>query len=256
MRSRLVRTTLLLCALAALSPNVAAAQPGSGPRETVDQRFTTTRPSAPTGVSFAATYHAAGNKKGNPPYLVRMVFYPPRGFRYDTSVPDRCSAPDPVLEALGPDACPAGSRLGRGRVEGIFYEPIGHDFVFDRYKHDVDVMNNANEQIILVKAEGYSVVRGRVRPDSSIEFTPPTCFPTPPTGQCLDDYVLQLKSSASLPAYKRTTNGFVRSYATTPPKCPAAGYWRSTIRIWWRNGAVDSVVTKQPCRRPRGSRAH
>jgi hypothetical protein len=256
MRSRILRAVLFLCALSALAPAAAPAQPVNGPRETVDQRFTATRSGSPTGVSYAASYHAAGNRKGNPPYLIRIVFYPPRGFRYDTSVPDRCTAPDAVLEALGPDACPAGSRLGRGKVEGIFYEPIGHDFVVDHYKHDVDVMNNANEQIVLVKSEGYTVVRGRVRPDSSIEFTPTTCFPSPPTGQCLDDYIRQLKSSSTLPLYKRTTNGFVRSYATTPPKCPAAGYWRSTIRIWWRNGAVDSVLTKQPCRPLRGSRGH
>jgi hypothetical protein len=179
-----------------------------------------------------------------------MIFYPPRGMRYDTSVPARCSATDVQLQVLGPDACPAGSRLGGGTVDGIFYEPIGHSFVFDRYHHTVDVMNNANEQIVLVKAEGYSVVRGRVRPDSSIEFNPPTCFPTPPTG-CFDDYILQLKASTVLPKYTKTSHGFVRSYATTPPRCPTTGLWRSTIKIWWGDGAVDSVVTKQPCTRPR-----
>ena len=250
MRRGAVRVGVLLCVLCALWPAAAAARPVNGPRETVDQRFTTTRPGSATGVSYTGSYHAAGNKNTNPPYLRRMIFYPPRGMRYDTSVPARCSAPDAVLQVLGPDACPAGSRVGGGTVDGIFYEPVAHSFIFDRYHHTVDVMNNANEQIVLVKAEGYSVVRGRVRPDSSIEFNPPTCFPTPPTGKCLNDYILQLKSSTFLPPYKKTSNGFVRSYATTPPKCPSVGYWRSTIKFWWGNGAVDSAVTKQPCRRP------
>jgi hypothetical protein len=247
-RHRALLIGLLLCALCALWPAAAAALPASGPREDVDQRFSTTRPGSATGASFTGSYHAAGNRRGNPPYLRRMIFYPPRGMRYDTGVPARCTAPDAVLQVLGPDACPAGSRVGGGTVDGIFYEPIGHSFVVDRYHHTVDVMNNANEQIILVKAEGYSVVRGRVRPDSSIEFNPPTCFPTPPTGQCVDDYILQLKSSTVLPAYKRTSNGFVRSYATTPPRCPAQRYWRTTVKFWWGNGAIDSVVTKPPCR--------
>jgi hypothetical protein len=256
MRHRAVRAGLLvlvICALSALWAAAAAAQPGTGPRETVDQSFTTTRPSSPTGVSYTGGYHAAGNPKGNPPYMRRMVFYPPRGMRYDTSVPERCSASDLELEVRGPAACPAGSRLGGGTVEGLFYEPIGHAFVFDHYKHTVDVMNNANEQIVLVKSEGFTVVRGRNRPDGSIEYTPPTCFPAPPTGKCADDYVLQLRSSTFLPPYKTTSGGRLRSYATTPAKCPAQGYWRTTIRFWWADGSVDTVATQQPCRPARKS---
>src|SRR5690242_19232614 len=201
---RLVRgARVLLIALAFALPASAAAQPGSGPRETVDQGFTTMRPGAPTGLTFSAAYHAAGDPKGTPPYMRRMVFYPPPGMRYDTSVPEQCTASDLELSVRGPDACPAGSRLGTGTTEGIFYEPFRHDFVVDQFKHDLTVLNNAGEQILLVKAEGYSVTRGKVNPDGSIDFHPPTCFPTPPTGQCADDYVLQLKASTVLQAITR-----------------------------------------------------
>jgi hypothetical protein len=247
MRSRVVRAGLLLWALCALWPAAAAAQPASGPREVLDQAFTATHANRPTGVRFTGAYHAAGNKKGNPPYLKRMIFYPPPGLRYDTSVPARCTAPDVVLQVQGPAACPAASRLGGGTTEGVFYEPVASAFVIDRYKHTLDVMNNANEQIILVKAEGYAVARGRIRPDGSQEFRNQTCFPKPPTG-CTSDYVLQTMSAARLARYTRAVNGRVRSYATTPPKCPASGYWRTTVKLWWKGGAVDSVVTKQPCR--------
>jgi hypothetical protein len=255
-RHPLVRASLLIqliCVFFATWSACAAAQPGAGPRETVNQRFTTTRPSSPTGLGWTGVYHAAGNPRGNPPYMRRMTFYPPRGMRYDTSVPDRCSAPDAVLEVMGPAACPPGSRIGGGSAEGIFFEPIAHSFVFDHYKHTADVLNGANQQIILIKSEGYTVVRGRTRRDGSTEFDPPTCFPAPPAGRCVDDYVLQLRSSTFMPAYKKTIGGRVRSYATTPASCPARGYWRSTVRFWWAGGAVDSVVTKQPCRR-RGKR--
>src|SRR4051794_17978724 len=114
MRSRGVRAGLLLCAFSVLWPGGAAALPGSGPRENIDQTFTATRPGSATGMSFTGVYHAAGNAKGEPPYMRKMVFYPPRGMRYDTSVPDRCMASDAELQALGPDACPADSRLGTG----------------------------------------------------------------------------------------------------------------------------------------------
>ena len=247
MRGGLV--VLLAFALFALWAAGAAAQPGSGPRETVDQTFTTTRPGSPTGLGWSGVYHAAGDPKGNPPFMRRMVFYPPAGMRYDTSVPDRCTAPDVVLQAMGPDACPPGSRLGTGMAEGYVFMPFAHSVVFDHFKHTVDVLNNANEQILLIRSEGFTVVRGRLRPDGSMEFDPPTCFPAPPIGGCVDDYVLQLGSSTFLPAYTRTSGGRTRSYATTPPTCPARRYWSTTVRFWWADGSVDSVVSKQPCKR-------
>jgi hypothetical protein len=239
----------LVWALCAVCAATAPAQPTTGPRETVDQRFTTTRANSPTGGGYTGVYHAAGDPQGNPPYLRRMVFYPPPGMRYDTSVPERCTAPDAQLEVMGPDACPAGSRLGGGTTEGLFFEPIRHDFVFDHFQHTLDVLNNANEQILLVKSEGFTVVRGRLRPDGSFEFDPPTCFPAPPTGRCVDDYILQLKSSTFLAPYTTTSRGRVRSYATTPPTCPAEGSWSTTLRFWWADGSVDRVVSKQPCMR-------
>ena len=240
---------LLACAPLALFGVGAAAQPGTGPRETVDQSYTTTRPSSPTGLGFTGAYHAAGDPKGNPPFMRRIVVYPPSGMRYDTSVPDRCAAPDVELQALGPAACPPGSRLGGGTIEGVFYVPLAHDFVLDRYKHTVYLLNNTNEQILLVKSEGFTVVRGRLRPDGSLEVDPPTCFPAPPGGRCVDDYVLFLRSSTFIPAYTRTSRGRVRSYATTPSTCPARGYWSTTVRVWWADGSVDTVVSRQPCTR-------
>jgi hypothetical protein len=255
-----VQTGLLvqvLCALSALWAVGAAAQPGHGPRATVDQRFTSMHPNTPTGLSWSGSYHAAGDPKGNPPYLRRMVFYPPKGLRYDTSAPARCTATDAQLAVQGPDACPAASRIGGGKVEGLFYVPFSQgSILFDHYKHDAIVLNNTNEQIVLVHSEGYTVQRGTVHPDNSIEFNPTTCFPASPTGHCADDYILQLKSSTFLPRYTRTSGGTTRAYATTPPRCPRRGHWRTTVAFWWGNGATERVATTQPCKRPRKSQSH
>jgi hypothetical protein len=250
MRHVILRTPLLFCLLAsvyALWPAGAAAQPGTGPRETINQRFTTPHTSAPTGISFTGSYHAAGDLKAPPPYMRRMVMYPPRGMRYRTGVPKSCSAPDAELQVLGPAACPAGSRLGGGTVEGLIMEPFGHDFVFDHFKHDIYILNNTNQQIVLIKSEGFTVVRGRFRSDGSIAWRMPTCFPTPPAGECVDDYVIQLATSSLLPPYTRKSHGRVLSYATTPAKCPPPGHWRTRVRFQWSTGASDTVVTKQPC---------
>src|SRR5689334_13096825 len=127
----------------------AVAEPGSGPRETVDQSFTATTPATPTGLHFSSSYHAAGDPSAPPPAMERMVFYPPRGFRYDTAVPGQCTATDAQLELQGPAACPSDSHIGDGTTEGLFLYPFAHDYVFDHFTHHLDVMNNANEQIML-----------------------------------------------------------------------------------------------------------
>ena len=252
MRHLVPRATLwlgLLCAASALWAAGATAQPGSGPRQTVNQRFTTTRPGSPTGVSYTASYHAAGDEQGRPPYMRRVVIHPPRGMRYDTSVPERCTASDAELQVMGPAACPAGSRLGDGTAEGLVLMPFADDVVLDHFTHPVHVLNNENEQIVLVESEGFTVVRGAIRPNGSIVWEPTTCFPTNPATDCVDDHIIQFGTSTVLPPYTRTVDGRVRSYATTPPNCPERGYWRTTARFRWSDGSADRVVTRQPCRR-------
>jgi hypothetical protein len=244
--SRTVLLIVLLCTASALWALDAGAQAGRGPRERINQTFTTKRPGAPTGISSKARFHAANDPKGNPPNLVRLVFHPPKGMRYDTSVPGQCHASDAQLQTMGPDACPVDSWLGGGTTEGLIMEPVGHDFVFDHFHHHVDVLNNESEQIVLVHSEGWTVARGEMRRDGAIVFNLPTCFPEPPSG-CIDDYIIQLANSTAVYPYKRKVNGRVRSYATTPRRCPSRGYWRTRVRLDWANGATDRVVTKEPC---------
>jgi hypothetical protein len=248
MGGTVTRAVVLACALAAAAfAPIAAAEPATGPHETVDYGFTTEQPNAATGVIFNGVFHAAGNQSAPPPFMRRIVFSPPAGMRFDTTVPDQCKAPDVVLTVLGPDACPVGSRLGAGTAEGLFYVPFSNNLLLDHFKHVTHILNNLNEQIVLVQSEGYTVVRGHFQPDGSLEVVTPACFPHVEAVGCLDDYIVQLATSSFLPAYTRTINGATRSYATTPPECPASGYWSSTIRVWWSDGSDDSVVTQQPC---------
>jgi hypothetical protein len=232
--------------VSAVGAAAAAAEPGSGPHETIDQTFSTTRPGTPTGVDYTARFHAAGDEQSPPPYMRRMTFYPPPGFRNDTSVPAQCTAPDAVLQVAGPAACPPGSQIGSGTTEGIVQEPFRHDFDFDHFTHPVYIFNNANEQVVLIESEGYTVVRGAFRPDGSLDWHPPTCFPVPPTG-CVDDYILQLGTQTTMPVYTTGSGPSRRSYQTTPPTCPSDGYWRTTGVFEWSDGSTDTVVTRQPC---------
>ena len=247
MRCRGAIATSLI--LTALWPASAVAGPGHGPREDIFHSYTTQKPGTPTGLRWTGRYHAAGDKRGNPPYMEKMIFFPPKGMRLDTSVPEQCKAPDAVLTVSGPDACPPGSLIGRGSTQGIFYQPIGHAFEFTRFNNPMHIVNNANEQIILVESVGYAVVRGKIRPDGAQVFENPTCFPEPPVTGCIDDYVLQTGSESKLARYTRSVNGRLKSYARTPPRCPRSGHWRAVVKFWWKGGAVDSVAVKHPCRR-------
>jgi hypothetical protein len=251
MRRRAVRACVALALLgapAALWAVGATGRPGSGPRETVNQRFKAKRPGVPTGLSFTGRFHAAGDGHGQPPFLERMVMHPPRGMHYDTSVPGRCTASDAELQAAGPSACPPDSRLGHGTAEGLFLVPGTSNVVFDHFKHHVDILNNRNEQIVLVHSEGYTVTRGELRHGSWV-YDLPTCFPHPPGG-CVDEYIVQLRTISVLPRHTRKVNGRIRSYATTPRRCPARGYWKTVVVLSWSDGNRDKVATTQPCRRP------
>jgi len=232
--------------IAAAVPAWAAGQPISGRHGTIDQRNTTTRPGAPTGFSFSGAYHAAGNPRADPPYMRRMTFYQPRGMRYDTSVPARCTASDLELEAFGPAACPAASRLGGGEIKGVWMGRF-------RSTLHMDIFNNTGEQVVVARTPYIAfVARGRFSRDrSSIEWDSPTCWPTPPVG-CPVDNTLQLAAIQKVKPYTRTVRGVVRSYLTTPPRCPAAGYWKTPVRLWWADGTTDTMVTKQHCARSRG----
>jgi hypothetical protein len=218
-------------------PAWAVAEPVSGPHQTIDNRYTTTQPNAPTGFRFTGTYHAANDPGGDPPYMRSMTFHPPTGFRYDTSVPERCTASDLELQLRGPSACPEGSRLGGGTARGKF---MGQETTLD-----VEVFNNQGEQVMLIRTPFVvTVSRGRFQDDGSVRYASPTCYPALVT--CPTDNALQLGSSVSSPPYTRDG----RSYATTPPKCPKSGHWPVPVDFAWADGSGETVVTKQPCTRP------
>lgn len=232
---------VLLVAIAALAGQADAA-PVSFPHGTIHDAWTTTRPNTPTGFTFTGRYHAAGNPEADPPYMRRMTFYLPRGMRYDTAVPARCSATDLELKLRGASACPADSRLGGGTVETKF---MGFPSTLS-----VEVLNNTNEMIMLARSPGLSsVTRGKIRRDGSVEFSGPTCFPSFEPPGCPVDTALQLGSSITVRPYIRAVRGRVRSYAMTPRRCPRSRRWQRRVRFWWADGSVDTVVTRQRCRR-------
>src|ERR687896_246276 len=107
----------LVLGAAVVAPAGASAEPVEFTRGTIDQGLTSDLPGTPTGTRFSARYHAAGDPDAPPPYMRKMTFYPRAGWRWDTSVPERCTASDLELAARGAAACPEGSRIGGGSAD-------------------------------------------------------------------------------------------------------------------------------------------
>jgi hypothetical protein len=218
-------------------PAAAVAEPAGGPHGTLDYRLTTTQPNTAAGASFTGSYHAAGDPQAAPPYMRKMLFMHPPGFRFDTSVPGSCTASDVELAVRGADACPPDSRVGGGTGWVSFMGGVPQPSTVDQF-------NNTNEQIMVGRSPGLAtIVRGQIHPDGSIEFASPTCYPSVPPAGCPVDNALQVRSEIVTPPYTR--NG--RSYLTTPPECPASGSWETPIRFWWADGTVETIPTRQDC---------
>lgn len=233
---------LLIAAALAAFPAASPAAPVTGEHATVESRFTTKLPGTPTGSTFIGRYHAAGDPDGDPPFMRGMTFYFPRGMRRDTGVPARCRASDLELQIRGAAACPAGSRLGGGKVHSKF-------LVFPSTL-ELDVFNNTGQVIMLARSPVVaSVTRGRIGRDGSVAFRSPTCFPTVQPIGCPADTALQLGSHVTLDRHTRTSAGGVRSYMTTPSSCPRSGRWRTRVRFFWADRSEETVVSEQPCRR-------
>ena len=232
-----MRKAILMAGLLALaSAAPAAAEPVAFGHGTVDSTLTATQPDTPTGFHYVGDYHAAGDPSGDPPYMRKMITYNPSGLRFDTTVPEQCTASDLELALRGPDACPAGSRLGGGTAYGKFMgEPT---------ELPADFFNADRQQIILARSPFVTtVIRGTIHDDGSIEFAAPTCYPALNPPGCPVDSALQTGSDIAVGPFVRDG----RSYQTTPPTCPASGAWKQRIKFWWADGSVDTVVTRLRC---------
>lgn len=240
----------LLLLLCLLWPARAGAIPASGPHETVDITFSTTHPGTPAALTYAATYRNPADPSADPPALRRLVIVGPPGITGDTSAPGQCPATDAQLKAEGEAACPASSRVGSGMVRlKVLGGPPGD--------YPSTLFNNADEQVELVKTPaGNGVVRTSIH-GRTLDGPVPTCLTggQPPSGCPFDQLTLLSNQLATVPVVVASGSGR-RSYLTTPHTCPASRHWDTSATLYYSDGAVETVMTQQPCtpQTPSGSR--
>jgi hypothetical protein len=211
-------------------------------RQSGTVQFTNSEPNAPTGLHESADYRNPDDPNGKPPPVRQTVVHYAPGVRIDTSVPDQCQASDQQLEASGASACPAGSLIGRGFAEfdtGLPAPAASFDV-------DLDVLNNQDQVIFLVKPHGTNAVVSVARStlSGSTSTTDIAAVPGgPPDGQ---SSVKHIEFATNV--VTRMRNGHLVSYMTTPPTCPPSGQWTSSTLFTYADGASQTATAQSPCK--------
>jgi hypothetical protein len=204
-RPPLAGAMLTAALLAASLPAAAAADTGLGPATGFEARFSTAAAGAATGLSLRVS--------GSPPAAgitqapaVRQVVTLPAGTRLRLGALPQCAASDDQIAALGAQAaCPAGSRVGTGRAEGLLR---GAPVVFDLGVYAVRgrLLFAAERDGVGLRQAFAATARGR-----RLTFVVPTA------GGAISPTLFRARITARADAA-----GWLR----TPRRCPRGGDWR------------------------------
>lgn len=240
--TRAARTKRRTCAAPgafALALAVFAAAPVSadaGPRAELRAGFGQTHAGAPTAMTVHILYRAPNDPDAKPSPIRGAEIATPPGTRFDATAPERCQATDAELMAFGRAACPAGSRVGGGKLVAV----TGFGAPFDPFFTDVTLFNTGAGVIELVQQQGtdqtLAIDRATVRGNVYTSH-PPRTPGGPPDGETA---VRSVDFSFDAPAPG------ARAFITTPSSCPADGQWRATGRFAF-DGDVDVATSSTPC---------
>ena len=109
---------------------------------------------------------------------------------------------------------------------------------------DFHFFNNKDELILLATAREYGarvVVRGRIG-RNTLDIDNPMIPGTPPDGGAAKS-----QRGTFYPRSSRR-DGRELNYITTPPACPAGGYWVNKVHYTYRDGVKQTAESRSPCR--------
>jgi hypothetical protein len=198
------------------------------------------RPDHGTSVHLVVDYRNPDDPAGKPPAVRRVATVLPRHARYDPAVPASCTATDAELMAQGGAACPNASAIGGGVVTVDTGVPGPSRIV----TADVEFFNNATDRhgefIFLNTVRGTdarTVIRANIKQRRKI-ITHAGMLPgTPPDGGAIDTVDVKIEAVHS-------PSG---DYVTTPPHCPARGFWRTGVRFKYADDVTQTVPDRTRC---------
>lgn len=225
-----------LVAVAAL-PSAAGAVDS---RQSASLKFTQKAPGKPSGLVLRIDYVNPDDPAGKPPAVRRVVTELAPGARYDTGAPQACTASDLELTLLGPSACPAGSRVGEGQLTLDTGLPAPVRFL----DIGIDFLNAPRQLIYLNQPAPLDIPRVVLRSpigERTVTTDAPFLPGTLPDGAAIDTVFVRDFVTT------RTVDGALRSYITTPRRCPLVGYWLNRVHFTYHDGVKQTVATRSRC---------
>lgn len=224
---------------------------------TVHASFTPDRLGSPTNLSTTAVFGPTGPGPQSP--ATKVTAYAPAGLFVDVRGASTCTVTPAALQARGPGACPAGSRIGFGNGVGLFEianehipGPLTIEFFLAPSEHGrlavliyVEAVTPASEQLAFMGHE----VRAPKPYGIGITFDIPI-VPTLPGASLGWLEHVSLSFGANNVAYYRTIHGkrklqHVRGLVT-PKTCPRAGF-PIEVLVGFADGTATGTTTTIPC---------
>jgi hypothetical protein len=192
-------------------------------------------PSTSSGFDALATWSDAGEAGGKPKEVskIKVVFAP--GSKLDTRALPACKASAEDIAVLAVRACPAKTKLGEVRGQGVY---AGSTAPFNTFA----TLFNAKRQIIVVVT--LDNAKGRLLTDfrDDVERSAITINLKVGKGISL------VRFQAHVPPHVRKRGKKRRVYFTTPSSCPPGGAWVNNVIFSYRDGSSDQHSAPTPCR--------
>jgi hypothetical protein len=253
-KTRTFLTALSTCAVLGATATAQASE-----NVALHASFTPNTLGAPTNLSATASFSSV--LPGSQPPIVKVAAYGPAGMVVDTRGAGTCTASPATLEATGPRACPADSRIGFGKASGLEElagELIPGPFTFEfflRPKQDghialmiyVNAVTPTAEQLVLVASE----VRAPKPYGLGISFAVPIVpsLPGAPLGW-VDHLLLTLGSAHA--SFRKTIHGKSRLVhvrgLVAPRSCPPGGF-PIEGNFEFADGSTTTAKASIPCPR-------
>ncbi len=203
----------------------------------VDYRdvFTTQQPGAPSGRMLRNDYFHASGPEAKSPALKHLRIELPPGARFDTGAVQACTASDAEIAATRGGACPDDSALGTEVyiVDTGFPEPNRFVTV------DIQFFNERGGIIVFTedRSAGSRLVNHGKVTERTYDLDYPPLPGTPPEGG----------TNRSEDATFAAATGPGGAYLTTPPSCPAQGFWTFRATFTYVNGEEHVRESRSPC---------
>jgi hypothetical protein len=227
------RVILLSCAAGLAASTVALASPQFV--STFAGTYTAQTPKSSSGLHALATWTDAGEPGGKPKEVQKIKVLFAAGTKLDTRALPVCRASAEDVANLAVRACPARTKLGEVRGQGVY---AGSGAPFNTFA----TLFNARGQIIVVVT--LDDARGRLLSTFRDDVLRNSITINLKIGRGIS----LVRFQAHVPPHSRKQAGKRRTYFTTPPSCPTGGAWTTTVSFSYRDGSSDQHSAPSPCR--------